>query len=125
MPACFQLTDAYAPPGLVGLETALGLTIAELVVPGHLGLADALALLSSRPAAILGLERQGSLAEGAPANLAVFDPERRWRVDPALFLSRSRNTPFAGRELQGRVLHTFFEGRPVVREGELLSAAPV
>ncbi|HMC09117.1 MAG TPA: dihydroorotase, partial [Actinomycetota bacterium] len=61
---------------------------------------------------------------GARANLVVFDPAARWRVDPATFASRSRNCPWAGRELAGRVLVTIFDGRVVVRGGEVLAGAP-
>ncbi|HEV2754539.1 MAG TPA: dihydroorotase [Actinomycetota bacterium] len=116
---------SYAPPGMLGLETALGLTIAQLVEPGHLSLTRAVELLSSGPASILRMEGQGRLAEGAPANLVVFDPKARWTVDPTRFSSLSRNTPFAGRELTGRVVHTFFRGRQTVRDGEVLQGARV
>jgi dihydroorotase len=111
---------AYAPPGMLGLETALGLTISELVEPGHLSLKRAVELLSTGPASILGMDGQGRLAEGAPANVVVFDPKERWTVDPERFSSLSRNTPFTGRELTGRVVHTFFRGRQTVRDGEIL-----
>jgi dihydroorotase len=107
----------YAPPGMLGLETALGLTIAELVEPGHLSLPRAVELLSAAPARILRMEGQGRIAEGADANLVVFDPKARWTVDPARLQSLSRNTPFAGRELTGKVVHTFFRGRQTVRDG--------
>ncbi|MGH2694337.1 MAG: dihydroorotase [Actinomycetota bacterium] len=109
-----------APPGLVGLETALGLTITELVAPGHLTLAQAIERLAFAPARILGLKDQGGpIAAGQAANLVVFDPAAAWVVDPSAFHSRSRNTPFGGRRLTGRVLHTFFEGRPTLRSGHL------
>jgi dihydroorotase len=102
----------FAPPGLVGLETALGLTISELVEPEYLTLAQAIDRLSTAPAAILGLDSQGRIEVGRRANLVVFDPARRWTVDPASFRSRSRNTPFAGRVLHGRVTETVYAGRP-------------
>ena len=111
---------AYAPPGMLGLETALGLTITQLVEPGHVTMTRAIELLSAAPARILRMDGQGGIAEGAPANLVVFDPAARWTVDPGRFHSLSRNTPFAGRELTGRVLHTFFRGRQTVRDGEIL-----
>ncbi len=111
-----------APPGLVGLETALGLTITELVRPGHLTLAGAVELLSSAPARILGLDDQGGpITPGRPAHLVVFDAEATWTVDPGSFNSRSKNTPFGGRELAGRVRHTFYRGLQTVRDGEVLS----
>jgi dihydroorotase len=108
-----------APPGMLGLETALALTLTELVEPGIRSLGDALALLSWRPAAIAGLVSQGQpVAPGSPANLAVVDPTVRWEVDPARLASRARNTPFTGRKLTGRVRHTIFRGEPVVIDGE-------
>ena len=108
-----------APPGMLGLETALAVTIAELVAPGILSLADALALLSWKPAAIAGLTGQGGPIEpGNPANLVVFDPTQEWQVDAHRLASRARNTPFDGRTLTGRVRHTIFAGDPVVVDGE-------
>ncbi len=111
---------AFAPPGMVGLETCLALALTELVAPGHLALPHALARLSTAPARILGLDAHGRLAEGGPANIVVFDPSATWRVDPARFYSRSRNTPFEGREVQGKVIHVFFGGRQTVRDGRAL-----
>jgi dihydroorotase len=114
----------FAPPGVVGLETALGLTLAQLVEPGHLSLSQALERMSTAPARLLGLTAQGGpVVRGRPANLVVFDPDARWVVDPAAFRSKSRNTPFAGWSLRGRVLHTFLYGRPTVRDGEVMGAA--
>ena len=108
-----------APPGMLGLETALAVTITELVEPGILTLADALALLSWKPAAIAGLERQGRpVSPGNPANLVVFDPGLEWVVEPERLASRARNTPFAGRTLRGRVKHTLLAGDVVVFDGE-------
>ena len=105
-----------APPGMLGLETALALAISELGLP----LEEVLALLSWRPAAIAGLEREhgGPIEAGRPANLVVFDPAGTWTVDPAKTASRSRNTPYAGRQLTGRVVHTILRGELVVRDGE-------
>ena len=116
---------SYAPPGLVGLETALGLTISELVAPGHLTLGRAIERLSTAPARILGLEDHGRIRTGRPANLVVFDPAAEWTVDATTFNSRSRNTPFDGRMVKGRVLHTFFEGRRTVADGVVRAGAPV
>ena len=103
----------FAPPGMLGLETALGLTVTKLVAPGHLSLARAVELLSCAPARILGLDGQGSLAAGSPAHVVVFDPDATTTVDPGRLRSLSRNTPFAGVELSGVVERTFFAGRPV------------
>jgi dihydroorotase len=104
-----------APPGMLGLETALGVALAVLDVP----LADVVAALSWKPAAIAGVaDRHGTpIAPGNPANLAVFDPDERWQVRPADLASRSRNTPYVGLELRGRVRHTVFRGGPVVIDG--------
>jgi dihydroorotase len=116
----------YAPPGLVGLETSLGLTMSELVRPGHLALSRAIELLSVRPARILGLTDQGGpIAAGRAANIVVFDPDEAWTVDLARFHSRSRNSPFGGRRLRGRVVHTFFQGDTTVRDRELVAGALV
>ncbi len=105
-----------APPGMVGLETALGLALTELGLP----LADVVGLLSWRPARVLGIgaEHGGPIDAGRPANLTVIDPEATWLVDPSRLASRSRNTPFAGRELRGQVRHTFLRGEQVVLDGE-------
>jgi len=105
-----------APPGMLGLETALGLSLTELQIP----IEDILALMSWRPAAIAGLggEHGGPIAVGGPANLCVIDPAEKWVVDPAAMASRSRNTPYAGRSLVGKVRHTVLRGEPVVIGGE-------
>jgi dihydroorotase len=104
-----------APPGMLGLETALALTLTELVGPGLLDLEKALALLSWQPARLAGLaDHGGPIAPGRPAHLTVFDPEALWEVDPTRLASRSRNTPYAGRKLTGRVRHTILAGEPVV-----------
>jgi len=109
-----------APPGMLGLETALALTITELVEPGFLSLQDALALLSWRPAAIAGLaEHGGPIAPGAPANLCVFDPKLSWQVDATRLASKARNTPYVGHPLKGRVRHTLLRGVPTVVDGEV------
>ncbi|MDQ3646422.1 MAG: hypothetical protein M3345_05735, partial [Actinomycetota bacterium] len=67
----------------------------------------------------LGATAQGRIATGAPANIVVFDPGTEWSVDPMRFKSKGRNTPFAGRTVTGKVVHTFFEGRPSVLDSEL------
>jgi len=107
-----------APPGMLGLETALALTLTELVEPGALTLTDALALLSWRPAAIAGLDTHGGPIEAdRPANLCVIDPAVTWEVDGARLASRAHNTPYGGRKLTGRVRHTILRGEPLVVDG--------
>jgi dihydroorotase len=83
-----------------------------------------LALLSWRPARIAGLavgqggDQGGPIAAGLPGNVCVIDPAERWEVDPDRLASRSRNTPWAGRMLTGRVRHTIYRGEPVVVDTE-------
>lgn len=103
-----------APNGITGLETALGLAISILHVRHKMPLLDVLALLSSRPAQALGLQR-GTLAAGAAGDLVVFDPAEQWVFQAADSRSKSKNTPFDGWELQGRVRLTVSEGRVVFR----------
>jgi dihydroorotase len=104
---------------MLGLETALALTLTELVGPGLLDLPRAIALLSWQPARLAGLAGHGGpIAPGRPAHIAVFDPEAVWEVDPTKMASRSRNTPYAGRKLTGKVRHTILAGEPVVRDGQ-------
>ena len=108
---------ADAANGVIGLETALPLTLA-LVRSGVLTAARAVELLSSGPATAFGLPG-GHLSPGAPADVTVVDPNAEWTVDPARLQSRSRNTPYAGMRMVGRVVHTFVGGRPVWFEGAL------
>jgi dihydroorotase len=105
-----------APPGMIGLETALAVALTELELP----LDRVLALMSWQPAMIAGLDNAhgGPIVEGRPANLCVIDPAVVWLVEPHRLASRSRNTPFAGRKLTGRVRHTVLRGEPVVIDGE-------
>ncbi len=102
--------------GVVGLETALGVLL-DLVEAGELSLFQLVARLTAAPAAALGLPG-GVLREGQPADVVVFDPKRPWTVEPERFLSRSRNTPFAGRRLPGRAVLTLLGGRVTHRLGE-------
>jgi dihydroorotase len=108
-----------APPGMLGLETALGLALAELVGPGYLELPAAIERLTAGPARCRRLPGHGGpVTPGAPANLTVLDPAARWTVDRARLASRARNTPFHGRELTGRVVHTLLRGVFTVRDGK-------
>jgi dihydroorotase len=108
-----------APPGMLGLETALGVSLAHLVGTSTMTLADVVAALTWKPAAIAGVaDRHGRpVAPGEPANLTVFDPTAEWEVVPARLSSRSRNTPYVGVPLMGRVRHTVYHGAVVVRTG--------
>jgi dihydroorotase len=99
-----------APFGIVGLETALALTLTYLVEPGHLPLARAVELWTDAPRRILGREPV-TLEPGSQADLVLFDPQEAWVVDPEAFHTKGRNTPFAGWRLRGRVLLTMLEGR--------------
>jgi dihydroorotase len=105
-----------APPGMLGLETALGVCLSHLDMP----LADVLAALSWKPARIAGLEdRHGRpVAADEPANLTVFDPAEEWEVVPSELASRSVNTPYVGVPLRGRVRHTLLAGETVVEGGK-------
>jgi dihydroorotase len=108
-----------APPGMLGTETALAVAITQLVETGKLPLASVLALLSWRPARIAGLDDHGGpIAPGRPAHLCVIDPSEPWVVDAANLASRSRNSPFDGWKLTGRVRHTICRGEPVVIDGK-------
>lgn len=101
-----------APFGIVGLETAFAVAHTELVLGGVLTLPDLIKRMSTAPSAAFHLPG-GSLAPGAPADVSVLDPAARWRVDPAQFRSKSRNSPFAGRELMGRATLTLVGGKIV------------
>ncbi|MGE5092168.1 MAG: dihydroorotase [Bacillota bacterium] len=101
-----------APNGIIGLETALGLAITELVDTGVLTLPELVRRMSTTPARIFNLPG-GTLAVGAPADVVVFDPAVEWEVQPGTFFSKSRNTPFAGRRLHGRADLTIVRGEIV------------
>jgi len=101
-----------APFGLVGLETALGLAITHLVEPGALSLSQLVERMSCSPARAFALPA-GTLRKGAPADVTVFDPRVEWTVQPEKFLSKSRNSPFAGWRLRGQSVVTVVGGRVV------------
>lgn len=138
-PEAKETTLEAAAPGMIGLETALAVTLAALGSEGAsngangdghgghqggLGWREVVGLLSWRPARIAGLavdqggDQGGPIVPGAPAHLCVFDPSERWQLEPSRLSSRSRNTPWAGRSLVGRVRHTVFGGEAVVIDGE-------
>jgi dihydroorotase len=99
--------------GMIGLETALPLAL-ELARVGVVDLPRAIALMTWQPARLFGLDRggAGTLRIGAPADLAIIDPDAAWTVDPDALRSRSRNTPLAGRALRGVAVLTLLGGRP-------------
>jgi len=105
-----------APPGMLGLETSLGVSLAHLDMP----LAEVIAALSWKPAEIAGLAHLHGrpIASGEPANLTVLDPSQEWEVEPSALASRSRNTPYVGVPLRGRVRHTVLFGDVVVDGGK-------
>lgn len=108
-----------APPGTIGLETALSVVLTHLVEPGLLEMASAIDRMSRRPARILGLDEHGGpLSPGHPANLVVFDPAEEWTVGQEPFLSMAKNSAFSGRTLRGRVVHTMLRGSFTVFSGE-------
>ncbi|UNZ20397.1 dihydroorotase [Streptomyces sp. 891-h] len=113
-----------AAMGMVGLETALSVVQHTMVDTGLLDWAQVADRMSFRPAAIGRLEGHGRpVSPGEPANLVLLDADYRGQVDPAGFASRSANTPYEGRELPGRVTHTWLRGRPTVVDGKLVGAA--
>ena len=106
-----RLPFTQAEPGTVGLETLLPVSL-ELHHQGRMSLLDVLARLTCRPADILGLPL-GRLRKGAPADLVLFDVERPWRIDADALRSKSKNSIFDRRPVQGSVLRTVVDGRPV------------
>jgi dihydroorotase len=108
---------SYARPGMLGLQTALSIVISTLFEPlGWDGIAER---MSRTPARIAGLAGHGhDPAPGRPANLTLIDPTASWTVEPGELASRSRNTPYAGLRLPGRVVATFLHGEPTVLDGK-------
>jgi dihydroorotase len=102
-----------APFGVIGLETALALAITRLHRERRLPLARIVELLSANPARIMKLKGRGTLARGSVADVTIFDPARRWTYDVSKSLSKSRNSPFDGWQLWGKVVATMVGGRVV------------
>lgn len=111
-----MFTDA--PNGVIGMETAFAALNTALVRPGLMSLPAIIEKMTVNPARLLDLDK-GTLGEGAVADVAVFDPEARWTVDPAAFQSKARNCPWNGQELTGRPIATFVAGRLVYWRGEI------
>ncbi len=103
-----------APNGIIGLETAFGVAVRELVEGGYLSLPDLIFRMSTRPAQVFNLPG-GTLVSGAPADVVILDPDVRWQVDPQQSFSKSRNTPFGGETLVGRADLTIVRGKVVYR----------
>ena len=105
-----------APPGMLGLETALGVVLAF----GDLEIKDAVSLLSWNPARIAKIDKVHGrpIAASEPANICVFDPELSWNVDLQRLASKSTNSPYVGRTLRGKVRHTIFKGIPTLIDGQ-------
>lgn len=104
-----------APSGMVGLETALAVTLTSLYHTGLMGLSDILRKITMNPACILRVPK-GRLSIGVDADVVIFDPEEEWTVDPEKFHSMGRNTPFAGAKLKGRVKYTIVSGKIVYQD---------
>ena len=107
---------AEAPSGIIGLETALALGITNLVRKGHLTLMQLIEKMSLNPAKLYKLDK-GAIAEGADADLVIFNEGERWHVGPN-FVSKAANTPFAGEDLYGKVKFTICAGNVVYEDGE-------
>jgi dihydroorotase len=100
-----------APPGLIGFETAVAVVL-DVVRENEISPLELVRRLSTNPARILN-RPGGGLAAGSPGDVTVVDPERRWVYDPAKGYSKSRNSPWAGQSLHGRVVATIVDGRLV------------
>lgn len=104
-----------APSGMVGLETALAVTLTALYHTGRMELSDILRKMTINPACILRIQR-GRLALGTEADMVLFDPNEEWTVDPERFASMGRNTPFGGHKVKGRVKYTIVSGNVIYRD---------
>jgi dihydroorotase len=110
---------ADAARGTVGLETSFAALYTYLVKPKHLTLAQGIALMTYKPARILG-QKKGTLAVGSDADIAIFDIKKEWKVDPSKFQSKGKNSVFAGKRLTGKAVHTIVGGRVKMRDGRVL-----
>jgi len=125
--AAHDKDDAFADAafGMLGLQTALGVVAETMVATGLLDWAGVADRMSLRPARIGRVAGHGRpLQRGEPANVTLVDPAARHLVDPDALVSRSRNTPFAGRTLPAAVRATFLRGRPTVLDGKLVNGIP-
>ena len=103
-----------APSGMVGLETSLAIALTELYHTGKMKLPDIIKRMTYTPASILS--SKGRLSLGSDADITIFDPEEVWTIDPEQFASKARNTPFAGREVKGKVKYTIVGGNVIYQD---------
>ncbi len=111
---------SFAPFGIIGMETLLPLTYTELVLPGVISLSRCVELVSTNPAKILRLSK-GTLSPGADADITIIDTQTQWEIDVSKFRSKSRNCPFHGCKVHGRVGYTIVSGK-VVFDADVESA---
>ena len=104
-----------APAGMIGLETSLAVTLTQLYHTKKMDLPAIIRRMSTNPADILHIPR-GRMSLGAVADLVIFDPDEEWTVDPHLFVSKARNTPFAGWKVKGRVKYTIAGGNVIYQD---------
>ena len=109
----------YAPNGIIGLETSLGLGIKYLVNGGVLTLEELIEKMSINPSKILGIAK-GTLGVGKTADITIFDPQKPWTVDVDKFQSKSKNSPYDGYELFGKPEYVIVSGKTVVNQGIVL-----
>ena len=107
--------------GIVGLETALPLGITVLVEEGWLTPMELITKMTYNPAKMLNIDK-GTLTIGKAADIAIIDPNRTYKIDPSTFASKSKNTPFGGFQVKGKVIYTIVDGNIVVENGELVEA---
>lgn len=101
-----------APNGIIGFETALGATVTNLIIPGHISYQDMVRVMSYNPAKLLGIDR-GEIAEGKVADLTIFDPSKEYVYTKENIVSKSKNTPWINKKLKGQVKYTVVSGRIV------------
>ena len=109
-------TLTRAPSGMIGLETSLAVTLTELYHTGKMKLPEIIKRMTYTPASILHLSSKGRLSLGSDADITIFDPEEVWTIDPEQFASKARNTPFAGRQVKGKVKYTIVGGNIIYPE---------
>ncbi|MFW6366197.1 MAG: dihydroorotase, partial [Spirochaetota bacterium] len=113
-----KMTDYFsAPSGIPGLETGYHLLIDQML-SGHISQESVMELVAENPARIFGIRDRGRIEEGMWADIAIVDPDERWKVRPELFESKAKLSPFAGRELKGRVVMTIVNGAIAYRNGD-------